>query len=335
MENSKMLSDPLPKLSVSNPKPRPVISVIIPAYNEQDFIESTLLSLRNSDYPKEKFEIIVVDNGSTDQTTEIAKQHTDVLLHLPDGNVGAVRNHGAKKAAGDFIAFLDADCEVSQDWLANLELLLTETKDTAFGGTCRSPKNSSWIERYWLLGNGQKKQKDLVGACIGISKPDFFLIGGFREDLTSGEDTDLSNRLRSMNISVIVNKNLTVQHAGNAKTISKFIQRQIWHSENYLRDPRATAKDPTFILCALALLLFLFMIFSIPINMTISVLILFSLLLIIGLFSLKRMIYAKFFTIKPIELLKIYSLDALYVSGRCTGIVISIAKLMKSEKNKT
>ena len=330
-----MLSDPLPKGPNGDLKPRPVISVVIPAFNEQDFIESTLLSLKNSDYPTEKLQLIVVDNGSTDQTMERAQRLTDVLLHLPDGNVGAVRNYGANKAKGDYIAFLDADCEVSQDWLSNLELLLNQNKGTVFGGTCTSPKNSSWIEHYWLLGNGHKKQRDLVGASIGLRKSDFFSIGGFREDLTSGEDTDFSNRSRRHNVKVIVTPKLTVTHFGNANTISKFIRRQIWHSENYLRDPIATVKDPTFLLCAASLFLFILMVIFLPVNIKVSAMMLFSILLIIGLFSIKRMAYAKFFTANPIKLFKIYSLDALYVSGRCSGIAIAIARLFRTAPKKS
>ncbi len=327
-----MSSDLLTKPSDNKPKTHPNISVIIPAYNEQEFIESTLFSLKNSNYPTEQFEIIVVDNGSTDKTMEIAKRHADLLLLLSEGNVGAVRNYGAREASGQFLAFLDADCEVSHDWLTNIELLLEEQNDCAFGGTCTSPKNTNWIERYWLLGSGEKKQKDLVGASIAIRKSDFFSIGGFREDVTSGEDSDLSNRLRNHHISVIVTTKLSVKHFGNANTISGFVRRQIWHSENYLHDPVATVKDPTFILCFLVILLLFLMVISIFIKPNISALSLLSIFLIIGAFSIKRMVYANFFTFNPIKLLKIYCLDAFYVLGRCMGIAISIKNSLKLEK---
>ena len=95
---------------------RPFCSVVIPAFNEKQDIEASLSSLVNQSYPRARYEIILVDNGSTDRTPEIASAYADLILSKPDGNVGAVRNFGIASASGSVIICTDADCVVTPDW---------------------------------------------------------------------------------------------------------------------------------------------------------------------------------------------------------------------------
>nr|WP_297403595.1 glycosyltransferase [uncultured Marinobacter sp.] len=310
----------------------PFISIIIPALNEQDHIESTLKCLNQSDYPRSRFETIVVDNGSTDNTREISEKYASKCLILEKGNVGAVRNYGAKQARGSVLAFLDADCQVSSDWLNNIKNLLQENSDSVFGGTCILADNSNWIERCWILGDAQRKQSDLVGASIATKTSIFWSAGGFSEDITSGEDTELSSRLRLKKIPVIITPLLSVKHSGNAKTIIAFIRRQIWHSENYLVNIKSSLKDPTFILCLTALFFMaltpMLALYSYS-SSFLSILIFFG---ISALFSAKRLIYAK---TKPSNIeafMKIYLLDIIYVTARSIGIMKSLFRIIKNSK---
>lgn len=307
----------------------PYISIIIPAFNESQYIEKTISSLRGCEYPKDKYEIIVVDNASTDNTFEISKKIADISIQLPTGNVGAVRNFGAKKSKGDILAFIDADCTVSKEWLHNIKILIQESKNSIFGGTCVLSNKKNWIEEYWLLGNPNKKQRDLVGASIAINRSLFFSLSGFNENITSGEDTELSNRARSKKINVEITPLLTVTHMGNAKTTREFIKRQIWHSENYFLDLKESFKDPTFILCMIALLLLSIAAFYSTHNIIYSLTNLLLFMSIVFIFSLKRMIYANFIPKTIAEFSKIYYLDFLYVISRIIGSIRSIFLLLK------
>ena len=311
-------------------KTYPFISVVIPAYNESEHLEATITCLRNCEYDRDSFEIIVVDNNSTDATKEIADRYADKPLFLEHGNVGAVRNYGAKHARGEILAFLDADCLVHTDWLSNIAKLIEDQPDIAFGGTCRLLDETNWLEKYWLLGDGTKKQKDLVGATIGIQKTTFWQIDGFDETVTSGEDTDFSCRLRAHGTAVVILPDLSVKHAGNANTPWSFIRRQIWHSENYFQNPKSTIKDPTFLLCFMALVSLV----STPIlaleEPQLAFICLSAFFLIPAAFSIKRMSYARTFKFSPKEILKIYTLDALYVFGRCIGIIKSMINVLKN-----
>ena len=84
-------------------------SVIIPMKNEEKFIGPCLSSICNNNFPVGEYEIICIDNGSTDNTVEIAKSHTDKVYLLPGVSISALRNFGANKASGKFLAFVDAD----------------------------------------------------------------------------------------------------------------------------------------------------------------------------------------------------------------------------------
>jgi glycosyltransferase involved in cell wall biosynthesis len=85
------------------------VSIILPARNEERSIERALDALNALAYPRERYEVIVVDNGSTDATTRIARSRGVQVLQHPEGRVGAVRNAGAAGATGSILAFLDAD----------------------------------------------------------------------------------------------------------------------------------------------------------------------------------------------------------------------------------
>tara|TARA_B100002003_G_scaffold182052_2_gene170269 strand:- start:10189 stop:11118 length:930 start_codon:yes stop_codon:yes gene_type:complete len=306
-----------------------MISVIIPAYNESEHIKKTILALRNSHYPKDKYEIIVVDNGSLDETYEISTLLADETFRLIEGNVGAVRNFGARNSKGEILAFIDADCLVADDWLENISALVENNENVIFGGTCTLSDESNWIEHYWLLGNANKRQRDLVGASIALRQTLFFELGGFSEKLTSGEDTEFSVRARSRNINVEINPRLSVIHMGNAKTTMSFFKRQMWHSENYFLDLPASLRDPTFILCAIASACLVGAIFYSTDSSHKSLFFLVIFFLIVLTFSIKRMYYAKTLPKKPVGFLKIYWLDLVYVIARIVGGLKSAFSVIK------
>lgn len=93
------------------------ISIVIPAYNEEEYLHETLICALAQDY--RNFEVIVVDNGSTDSTEAIARSFPRVKV-LSENNKGTqfARECGRKSAKGDIIAFLDADCRPAPDWLS-------------------------------------------------------------------------------------------------------------------------------------------------------------------------------------------------------------------------
>ena len=78
----------------------PFVSIIVPARNEAGYIKRCLTSLQSQSYPRQEYEIILVDNGSADDTILIGRQYADIVLSMPGVHVSAVRNFGAKNARG-------------------------------------------------------------------------------------------------------------------------------------------------------------------------------------------------------------------------------------------
>ena len=100
-------------------------SIIIPAYNAASTLPNCLRALRQQSIDRSHYEIIVVDDGSTDRAVNIAQEFTkdDSHLHIigvPHGGQAAARNAGVKIAQGALILFTDADCEPQPDWIERL-----------------------------------------------------------------------------------------------------------------------------------------------------------------------------------------------------------------------
>ncbi len=95
----------------------PKITILIPVYNEEDVIEDTLKSVFSIDYPKEKLEIIVINDGSTDRTREILRRYEDRVrvIDKPNGGKADALNWGLREASGEFVAVLDSDTRVPPD----------------------------------------------------------------------------------------------------------------------------------------------------------------------------------------------------------------------------
>ncbi|NWO07462.1 MAG: glycosyltransferase family 2 protein [Alteromonadaceae bacterium] len=311
----------------------PYFSIVIPAYNEEDHIGSCLQSIFNSNYDSTQYEVIVVDNGSQDKTYEIALNFKRArVFQLLEGNVGAVRNYGAYKAQGEILVFIDADCLLDDNWLKRAEGLIRKHPNCAYGGGAKLPNNSSWIETAWLLQNkgNPTLPKHLIGASTMMSSELFFCIGGFDELVSSGEDTELHSRLIKDGIPVLIDNALSITHLGNAKTLRQFINRQIWHSENYAKNIKASMRDPIFY----AVLGFIFIPFlvlnykNIPLGLNFGALII-TWLAIPALLSLKRLFRSGFFTINLKKLTQIYILDFLYLIARSIGLAKGVFFLSK------
>jgi glycosyltransferase involved in cell wall biosynthesis len=97
-----------------------MISVIIPTFNEEENIAQCLVSLSHQTLPRSKYEIIVVDGGSEDDTCGIAKKYADQVFVQTSKKVGGARNDGVMAAKGEIIATTDADCILPSSWIGRI-----------------------------------------------------------------------------------------------------------------------------------------------------------------------------------------------------------------------
>ncbi|MFQ5576479.1 MAG: glycosyltransferase, partial [Anaerolineae bacterium] len=97
-----------------------MISVIVPAYNAAPTLVACLQALNTQTVPRDAYEIIVVDDGSTDDTAAVARRRGARVVTQANAGPAAARNRGVKLAAGDPLLFTDADCIPAPDWIARL-----------------------------------------------------------------------------------------------------------------------------------------------------------------------------------------------------------------------
>jgi len=149
----------------------PSVSVVVPAFNSQETIAGCIESLLNLQYPREKLEIIIVDNGSSDDTAAIASSYPVRVLSEEQRGAAAARNRGIREAGGEYVAFTDSDCHVAPDWLTRLVRTAEENKSDAVGGRIVNAV-STHIARF-VEAEGMMNQE---AAIRGIMLPLPFII---------------------------------------------------------------------------------------------------------------------------------------------------------------
>lgn len=173
----------------------PFVSVIVPVYNDPDGIRNCLEALRSQTYPDDQFEVLVVDNGSTDDTREVIGVF-DVELLIEDEIQGsyAARNRGIRNAQGEVLAFTDADCTPDPEWIeAGVEVLEGKVADLV-GGQVRFELSAerTAAERFDASVNMRNDMsvKDGVAktANLFVRRQVVEEIGVFPESLISGGD---------------------------------------------------------------------------------------------------------------------------------------------------
>jgi glycosyltransferase involved in cell wall biosynthesis len=181
-----------------------LFSVIVPFLNEEKYIRRSLEALINQDFDRKEYELIFVDNGSTDGSNAIVSQFGGVtLLREEGGGAYRARNRGIKAAKGDIIAFTDADCAVSKDWLSQIYGGMADPGITIIFGRINVPQGGSaalkMFEDYlnakieYLVRKGLKKFYYGFTNNMAVRADVFRKLGPFSEDVGSG-DTEMVRR---------------------------------------------------------------------------------------------------------------------------------------------
>lgn len=215
------------------------VSIIIPVYNEEDRIGDLLNKLRNQ-VTMLTYEVIVVDNGSTDSTVSTCEKFGVRTLFIENKfTIAAVRNYGAKFSKGDVLVFLDADCLPSDTWLDIGFKKLKKCGEIccAVGGPYVPSSTATWVQKAWhsLRPLDSHNANYISGGNFFISNILFSKIKGFNSALETGEDYELCYRLRNQKgCCVISDKDLSIIHFGDPKSLKERMLKEVWYGKEII-----------------------------------------------------------------------------------------------------
>jgi glycosyltransferase involved in cell wall biosynthesis len=206
------------------------VSVVVPVYNQAVLIAQALASLFAQDYPPSRFEIIVVDDGSTDGSGDAARHLGETwsgvtrVLAKPNGGPASARNLGVARSQAEFVAFMDADCRAAPNWLSSLVWLLTKTNAAAVGGPIVNAASSNLVASY-IEASGLYRHRAhrgvvdyLLTANVAFRRSALLEMDGFSEGAWA-EDADLSFRLRAAGHTLLLADDGIVMHYGSPTTV--------------------------------------------------------------------------------------------------------------------
>lgn len=199
---------------------QPFVSVVIPAYNEEKWIASCIKSVLRDTYPHK--EIIVVDDASTDGTSEILKQlPIKVIRNEKSVGPSSARNIGVKEAKGEIIVFIDAHCIVEDsNWIQRFLQFFQNPKIGAVGGYFKR-KESKW-GRPSKLGKSPPSPRRLVKSANGAyRKVVFEQVGGFDPLIEWGGDAALTYKVLRSGWKVVHSRDIMVIHAQKIWSIKR------------------------------------------------------------------------------------------------------------------
>lgn len=290
-----------------------LISIIIPAYNSEKTIGKTIESLLKQNYSKKNYEIIIVDDGSSDNTQDTILKFKQVrLIKQNHKGPATARNLGATNAKGAILLFTDADCVLDKNWIKEMVKPFTNPEIIGVSGTYKTLNNDNFMARF--IGyeieerhERMKRQKfiDFIGTFSAAYRKKIFLkFGGFdtRFKTSSGEDPELSYRIDKAGLKMVFQPKAIVFHP-HPNSLWKYLKqkykRAVWrnlmywgkHKEKIMSDSY-TSKSMflQIFLSGLVFLIFLSLII-LKFSITFS-----SLLFFVSLFTLTIIFNIKFLT---------------------------------------
>ena len=222
---------PLPSL--------PKVSVVVASYNGERTLEACLKSLQELNYPD--YEVVLVDDGSTDQTQQICQRFPDVRYIRHERNLGlsTARNTGIHAAQGEIVAFTDSDCRADEDWLYYLVGDLLNSDFAGIGGHNLLPPEDSWIAAAVMVSPGgpahvmitDRLAEHIPGCNMAFYKWALDEIGGFDPIFRkAGDDVDVCWRLQQHGYSLGFSPGGFVWHYRRA-TARDYLKQQSGYGE--------------------------------------------------------------------------------------------------------
>jgi len=225
----------------------PFFSIIIPTYNRPQQLATCLQALAQLDYPHERFEIIVVDDGSDIFLESIVPPFCNgvelTLLKQANAGPAAARNHGAKQARGDYLAFTDDDCTPAPGWLQTFAAVFSETPNCLAGGrtinrltdNLFSTTSQVIVDIVYRHYNANPQQARFFASNnMAMPAQRFHELGGFNTNFRTSEDRELCDRWRHRGWRMIYAEDAVIYHA-HELTLRKFCRQHYAYGQGAYR----------------------------------------------------------------------------------------------------
>lgn len=230
-----------------------MITVVVPARNAARTIGACIQALKNQDYGSGSFEIIVVDDGSDDDTARLARKAGACVITQEHGGAAVARNTGIWQGSGDLVCFTDADCEPLSNWLTEISAPFADPEVAGCKGTYVTRQRElvarfvqlEYEDKYDLL--KQQQAIDFIDTYSAAYRRDVLLAnGGFDGRMQFLEDQELSFRLAARGYRMVFQPGAAVFHH-HASTIRVYACKKFeigrWKSQIVRRFPDRAVRD--------------------------------------------------------------------------------------------
>jgi cellulose synthase/poly-beta-1,6-N-acetylglucosamine synthase-like glycosyltransferase len=207
----------------------PYISVVVTCYNKRDIIGECIRSVLNQNY--ENYELIVIDDGSTDGSMEAIKKFDSArikVMRIEHQGISAAKNTGIRHARGSIVLFLDGDCVLDGKGLRELSKSFSNPEIGCVGGALLAINGQNPIAKMVELMQNGVERKWPFGANVAYRRDVLEKIGGFDERMEAGEDADLFIRATKAGFGYFFNPNLTAKTFNPSSLPAFFRQRLRW-----------------------------------------------------------------------------------------------------------
>jgi GT2 family glycosyltransferase len=215
------------------------LSFIVPVRDDARRLGRCLETIAASRSPGIAAEVLVADNGSTDDSRDVARAAGARVLDMPNLRVAAMRNQAVASATGRFLAFVDADHEVANGWSAAALEVMQDARIGATGALYLAPPDGTWVQRMYgvLRGRsiGRREVPWLGSGNLVVRRETFDLVGGFDVSLEACEDVDFCQRLRTAGWPIIADERLASVHQGDPPTLGVLFRAERWRGRDNIR----------------------------------------------------------------------------------------------------
>ena len=295
------------------------ISIIVPVRNDARRLASCLEHIGAN--RTAAGEVIVVDNGSTDESAAVASRWGAIVLSRPNGKVAEIRNAAATVATGELLAFIDADNLIGCSWTEAATDVLQDPSVGAAGATYVAPSDGTWVQRLYgvLRGRtvGRHDTRWLASGNLVVRRTVFQQIGGFDPTLEACEDVDLCQRLRKQGWRLVADERMTSIHLGDPKSLTAVFKGERWRGRDNVR---VTLRGPVTLADVISL--------ASPI-LILGALVALPILLALSLFDKRALVAAGLLCAGIVALSLVKSARAL-VSGSVSGPLDALRALLVS-----